>query len=159
MRRSRWLLVCTVAAAALIASCATPRGGGGGGTLNVAPSAVATATPTSGPAPLAVDFDGSASTDSDGTIASYSWNFGDGSPVEAGATVSHVYTEAGTYAASLVVTDNRGGTDVELVEIVAGSENQSPTALATASMSTTAVWVAPSSSVTVRVATAGPGST
>ena len=48
----------------------------GNGTLP--PVAVLSATPVSGNIPLDVVFDGSASYDSDGTIASYAWNFGDG---------------------------------------------------------------------------------
>src|SRR6185369_7116393 len=48
------------------------------GTPNSPPVAAAGATPTSGLAPLTVNFDSSGSYDPDGTIASYSWNFGDG---------------------------------------------------------------------------------
>jgi serine protease len=54
---------------------------------------------------LACSFDGSASSDSDGSIASYSWNFGGSS-----ATASHTYAAAGTYTATLTVTDNEGAT-------------------------------------------------
>ncbi|MEP5610764.1 MAG: PKD domain-containing protein [Cyclobacteriaceae bacterium] len=74
---------------------------------NDPPTAVGSFTPTSGEAPLLVFFDGSASTDADGTIASYEWNFGDGSS-GSGATTSHTYTSAGNYTASLTVTDNAG---------------------------------------------------
>ncbi len=45
---------------------------------NLPPVAVASASPASGPAPLEVSFDGSGSSDPDGTIASYNWDFGDG---------------------------------------------------------------------------------
>jgi hypothetical protein len=72
----------------------------------VAPVANATATPASGTAPLFVQFDGSASFDPDGSIVSYSWDFGDGT-AGIGATVSHTYA-AGTYTAILTVTDNTG---------------------------------------------------
>ncbi|MEA3191279.1 MAG: hypothetical protein QOD77_1861 [Thermoplasmata archaeon] len=51
-------------------------------------------------------FSGTASTDSDGTIVSYLWDFGDGSPVGAGATTSHDYPAAGTYTVRLTVTDD-----------------------------------------------------
>ncbi len=56
-----------------------------------------------------VSFNGSGSTDSDGTIVSYAWNFGDDS-TGTGATVTHIYSAAGTYTATLTVTDNSGAT-------------------------------------------------
>ncbi len=86
-------------------------GGGGGGGGNVAPTASFTATPTTGRAPLSVAFDGSGSRDSDGTISTYSWNFGDGTPTATGATTTHQYTTAGTFTATLTVTDNGGLTN------------------------------------------------
>ncbi|GAB3100611.1 proprotein convertase P-domain-containing protein [Lysobacter terrae] len=49
------------------------------------------------------------STDSDGTIASRSWNFGDGSTSTA-TSPSHVYATAGTYNVTLTATDNQGAT-------------------------------------------------
>ncbi len=57
---------------------------------------------------LSCAFDGSTSTDTGGTITTYSWNFGDGSPVVTGAspTVTHVYAAASFYVPSLKVTDN-----------------------------------------------------
>jgi PKD repeat protein len=80
---------------------------------NRPPVAVLTASPTSGKAPLAVALDGSKSSDPDvgiDTVASYTFNFGDGSaPVtQAGPKISHTYAKAGTFAASLKVTDSRG---------------------------------------------------
>ena len=70
MNRRRALVgILLVGAIALLGGCLTQ---------NVAPTASFTATPTSGQAPLAVSFDASASSDPDGTIASYTWNFGDG---------------------------------------------------------------------------------
>jgi hypothetical protein len=54
-----------------------------------------------------ITFDGNASTDSDGTIVSYLWSFGDGM-TGTGATVQHAYTVAGTYSVTLTVTDNDG---------------------------------------------------
>jgi LysM repeat protein len=55
-----------------------------------------------------VVFDGSGSTDSDGTIGSYEWDFGDGSDPESGQSVTHGYTSPGGYVATLKVTDNCG---------------------------------------------------
>lgn len=69
------------------------------------PTAVFTTTPSQGDAPLNVSFDASQSIDSDGTITSYSWNFGDGTN-GTGKIVTHSYSSAGTYSVSLTVTDN-----------------------------------------------------
>jgi PKD repeat protein len=52
-----------------------------------------------------VYFDGSRSKDNDGSIASYSWDFGDGSSA-AGIKVSHAYASEGAYTVTLTVTDN-----------------------------------------------------
>lgn len=58
---------------------------------------------------LACSFDGSGSSDPDGSIASYAWTFGgDGSG--SGVGPSHTFTAAGTYSVSLLVTDNGGAT-------------------------------------------------
>jgi PKD repeat protein len=72
------------------------------------PVAIATATPTSGTAPLTVNFTGSNSYDPDGGALTYSWNFGDGSPASTAANPSHVYNAAGNYTATLTVTDTSG---------------------------------------------------
>jgi PKD repeat protein len=58
---------------------------------------------------LSCSFDGAGSADSDGTITTYGWNFGDGSS-GSGVTVQHVYTESGSYTVTLTVTDNAGAT-------------------------------------------------
>lgn len=78
------------------------------GAVNQLPVAAASATPTSGQAPLYVTFSSAGSQDPDGTIIQYRWNFGDGSSA-LGATATHSYA-AGTYTATLTVTDNVGGT-------------------------------------------------
>lgn len=75
--------------------------------VNQKPVAAFSATPTQGPSPLAVNFDASTSTDADGSVASYAWNFGDGSNGQ-GKTIQHIYTNAASYTASLQVTDNLG---------------------------------------------------
>ncbi len=72
-----------------------------------APLVSFTRSPASGMAPLAVFFDGTESSDPDGAIASYDWGFGDGSTA-AGATATHTYSSAGTYSATLTVTDDFG---------------------------------------------------
>jgi PKD repeat protein len=55
-----------------------------------------------------VAFDGSGSSDGDGSIVSYAWDFGDGSPAGSGATPSHTYADNGTYTVTLNVTDDDG---------------------------------------------------
>jgi PKD repeat protein len=77
---------------------------------NQTPAASFTATPTTGTAPLVVSFNGASSSDPDGSISSYAWSFGDGT-TGSGATISHTYNTAGTYTATLTVTDNRGATN------------------------------------------------
>jgi PKD repeat protein len=96
---------------------------------NHPPTAVATAAPTSGPAPLAVAFSGAGSSDPDGDPLTYAWSFGDGAQ-GSGVSVSHNYPTAGTYAATLTVNDGRGGTHSAEVLIVVDppSGNRPPVA-------------------------------
>jgi PKD repeat protein len=78
---------------------------------NSPPTAVATGSPTSGSAPLTVNFDGSGSSDPDaGDTISYSWDLnGDGTFGDSTAQKpSNTYTTAGTYNVVLKVTDNHG---------------------------------------------------
>ncbi len=87
-------------------------------TPNRPPVAQATATPSSGVAPLAVRLDGSGSSDPDGDTLSFSWDFGDGQG-GAGAAVNHTYASAGSTTATLTVSDGRGGTAKALVSVTA----------------------------------------
>jgi PKD repeat protein len=59
---------------------------------------------------LVCTFNGTGSTDSDGTITSYAWTFGDGGTAT-GATPSHTYGSAATFTVTLKVTDNGGATN------------------------------------------------
>jgi PKD repeat protein len=83
---------------------------------NQPPVAGATATPTAGTAPLSVAFDGSTSTDADGSIVSYAWTFGDGGSAT-GVTANHTYSTAGSDTARLTVTDNQGATGTTTIAI------------------------------------------
>lgn len=85
-------------------------------TSNLPPLAVATAQPTSVSIGQTVSFDGSASSDPDGSIAAYSWDFGDGAHA-ATASPGHAYGSAGVFVARLTVTDNAGSTAADTVTI------------------------------------------
>jgi PKD repeat protein len=61
---------------------------------------------------LRCNFDGSGSSDPDGAIAKYAWDFGDAT-TGSGATASHTYAAAGTYMVTLTVTDDDRATDTE----------------------------------------------
>jgi len=78
--------------------------------------ASASATPTSGTAPLTVKFSGAASSDPDGSIVKYAWAFGDGG-TSSEASPQHIYTKSGTYTAKLTVTDDKGATAQDTVAI------------------------------------------
>ena len=69
-----------------------------------------TASTTSGVAPLATTLDGSQSTDSDGTVKFYYWDFGDGTSDNTGTlkSTTKTYSSAGTYTVRLTVVDDGG---------------------------------------------------
>jgi len=77
---------------------------------NQSPTASFTANPTSGVAPLEVSFDASSSSDSDGSIVSYAWDFKDGTTGN-GEAVNHTFSSIGNYNVKLTVTDDKGATD------------------------------------------------
>lgn len=86
------------------------------------PVAAFTAIPTSGESPVTVDFDAAASTDSDGTIVLYEWDWeSDGTYDESRttATIQHTYDVVGSYSAALRVTDDDGLMDTEVVIVTA----------------------------------------
>ncbi len=58
---------------------------------------------------MSVSVDGTSSTDPDGSITGYSWDWGDGTPKGTGMTASHSYTTEGSHTITLTVTDNDGG--------------------------------------------------
>ncbi|MBN1808086.1 MAG: DNRLRE domain-containing protein [Planctomycetes bacterium] len=75
---------------------------------NKEPVAKINANPPIGPAPLDVSFTSTGSSDPDGTITAYAWDFGDGATAS-GASADHTYAAGGVYNAILLVTDSSGG--------------------------------------------------
>jgi len=106
-------VLCLVVAACTLAACSFYLG-------NTRPIASFIANPTSGPSPLAVAFDASASHDPDGAIDAYVWNFGDGQTASAVVTPTHTFTvqtDPETFTVTLTVTDNLGATGTTSKEI------------------------------------------
>lgn len=103
---------------------------------NAPPTAAFTSTKTD----LKVNVDATASSDPDGSIATYSWRFGDGGTGQ-GVTATHTYGVAGTYAVELTVTDNGGATDVMTSDVTVVTPNVPPVASFTASVNDLAVSV------------------
>lgn len=93
--------------------------GGSSNSNNKNPIASFQATPSG----LTVSFDASASSDSDGSISKYAWNFGD-SQLGTGKIVSHTYKNAGNFQVTLTVTDNGNltGTTNQTISVT-GSSN------------------------------------
>ena len=113
--------------------------GTGGVPANLAPTARFTATGGD----LTASVDGSTSTDLDGTIASYAWNFGDGA-TGTGVTANHAYLTGGTKTITLTVTDNAGasGWTSHQVEVTdPNAPNQPPVASFTAAVTGLSVLV------------------
>ncbi len=78
---------------------------------SVPPIAAFTASPPASPGPVTVNFDASGSSDPDhDPLKTFTWTFGDGSPVitENDPSISHAYTAKGAFTATLVVTDGDG---------------------------------------------------
>ena len=89
---------------------------------NALPIAALAASPLTGIAPVTVNFDATMSSDPDtgDSVASYTFNFGDGSPevTQATPTISHVYRDSGNFRATLRVTDSRGATSTNAASTV-----------------------------------------
>lgn len=82
---------------------------------------------------LSCSFDGSGSSDSDGSVTGYHWSFGDGATAE-GVTATHTYASAGSFPVVLTVTDDKGAASSTTTSAtVAPIANQAPSAQATAS--------------------------
>ncbi len=97
---------------------------GSGGTTNSPPTADFTYTTTD----LTADFTDQ-STDSDGSVVGWNWDFGDGN-TSTSQNPSHTYSSDGTYTVSLTVTDDDGATDNTSQDVTVSSSttNSPPTA-------------------------------
>ena len=93
------------------------------------PSVTASVTPESGLAPLAVNF--SASVAGGNEPYTYRWDFGDSSPTGEVQNPAHTYSEAGTYTATVIVTDADGDTASDTATVTVGSDD-APSATANA---------------------------
>ena len=104
--------------------------------INSPPTAVISSSTSVGDAPLQVQFDGTGSSDSDGTILSYKWDMGDGKSLT-GPQVTYTYSSAGTFNATLTITDNGGLTDTVSTPVIVGEPVSSipPIAVISASAS------------------------
>jgi PKD repeat protein len=104
------------------------------GAPNISPIALFSSSPNA----LLVDFSGTTSIDPDGTIVTYSWDFGEpksATNTATGATPTHAYQFAGSYTATLTVTDNQGATGVKQALITVSG----PLAIATNQLNDTGV--------------------
>jgi PKD repeat protein len=93
--------------------------GGGGSGVNAAPTAEANGPYTS-TAGSPITFSSNGSGDTDGTIASYAWAFGDGT-TGVGPSPSKTYATPGTYTVTLTVTDDDGATGTDQATVTIGS--------------------------------------
>jgi PKD repeat protein len=131
---------------------------------NTAPTAQLSVNPASGSVPLSVTLDGSKSSDSDSidTIASYTFNFGDGTDdvTQTSPTLGHTFSRIGMYPVRLVVTDSRGkvsqNTDMKIVQVKpqptpTPTPTPSPAATPTVSVSASPTSIREGSSATYTV--------
>lgn len=86
---------------------------------NRSPQAKVSPSSVQATAGKAITLDASASSDPDGSIVSYTWRVGNGTPVTSESPIfSHTFHEAGLQTILLTVTDDRGGTAVFVVQAV-----------------------------------------
>ena len=105
------------------------------GSANRAPAASISASPRFGLTPLVVAFDGQNSSDPDGSVLTFDWDFGDGTAHGTSAMVSHIYSNAGLYTARLTVRDPQGLTGSATTTIDAG--NRAPVVTITSPLPST----------------------
>lgn len=105
-----------------------------------------------------VTVDGSGSSDADGSIGDYAWDFGDGSPVQSGVSAMHGYSSTGSFVITLTVMDNCG----EMAQDTADATIVGPTPPATGTVTatppvTSTVTATPPATSTVTLPPTGQG--
>lgn len=93
---------------------------------NLSPNASFTSTTTA----MSVTLDASASIDPDGSIVSYSWDFGDNTTAE-GRTITHTYTTPGEHLVALTVADDDGATATMTQPVTVSEPPAGPAPIAT----------------------------
>jgi len=102
--------------------------------LNRPPVALFTENATIVSQDEAIHFDASESCDPDGTIVSYSWDFGDGNTAT-GVTADHAYSEDGNYTVTLTITDDDGASATSVATKMVETETAMDTAFSLAMLS------------------------
>ena len=122
------------------------------------PTAVISVSPSTatGAAPFTVVFDASGSVDEDSGIASYSWDFGDGTSATGVTPAAHTYTTAGIYIVKLTVTDYYGNAGVDTATITVGSGVASAITLQAAPTTVTDITGSSTITATVKDANGNP---
>ena len=106
---------------------------------NQPPTAIASGSPTSGAAPLTVDFNGSGSSDPEGAALTYAWDLdGDGQFDDSSAvSPAFTYAQPGTYSARLRVTDPMGATSTSQPVAITANNTPPTASIATPTAGTT----------------------
>lgn len=130
--------------------------------FNQAPVARIVATVLSGSSPLMVTFNGASSTDADGTITAYVWNFGDGG-TDTGPSVQHTFTTTQAievFTVRLTVTDDDGATSdvTQSIEVRADGGGDGGTGVPTARFTVDRSIGVDPLTVTFNATTSTPGS-
>ena len=89
---------------------------------NTAPTIDSVTVPGTGSEGVAINTSATGSDDGTDTLI-FTWNFGDGTQVVTGPSVSHVYADQGTYSVLLTLTDDGGATDTSTSTVIVGNVN------------------------------------
>jgi hypothetical protein len=121
---------------------------------NRAPSARLSTSALTGTAPFTVRFDASASTDPEGSLLSYAWDFGNGA-TDAGPKTQYTFQSAGTFTVQVTATDKLGASSTANVKVtVEAVPTSTPTPAPT---STPAETPTPTPTYTPTIGTSGNG--